>query len=387
MEKLSLIFSDIEIGGGDAFDDFVEEDLLCATIKEHFDEAKKYDSEIILNGDILDFLKCTYNGKHPRHITEKVSLHKLERIYKAHPEIFKALRGWLANSSKAKIVFVVGNHDFDLIFPGVQERLKELIAGKREKWKERVIFPGFEYENGVIYAEHGCQLDTFFKVDPKKFISTTPNKYVQEPFLMLPWGYNGIYDHFIHLKKAFPMLERLYPKERILKVLPLNFKKNVMIGGALFLFKSFFYTQFKYWNDPLYRFSTLELFNYASSLFRKQFNLIVETKAKIKVKKRNNSLMFIGHSHDADVHHTKAGKVINTGIWVDEYYYFRKNRAFMPIDKSYGYVLHDEKKVLKLSLIRVPSKQKRITVKEVRAMYKKHQDKIDLFFGLQSSKV
>ena len=218
MKKLSLVFSDIEVGGGDVFDDFVEEDLFCKVLRAHFEEAKQYNSEIILNGDIFDFLKCTYKGKHPRHITEKISLYKLNRMHKAHPKFFKLLRDWMANSPKSRIVFVLGNHDFDLIFPGVQEKLKEFIVGKNESWKERIIFPGFYYENGIIAAEHGSQLDTFFKVDPQNLVSNIPNKYVQEPFLVLPWGYNGIYDHFIHLKKAFPILEKLYPKEKILEI-------------------------------------------------------------------------------------------------------------------------------------------------------------------------
>ena len=80
MPKLSLIFSDIELGSGNKTDDFVEDKLLKKTIKSHFKDAKKYPAEIIFNGDIFDFIKCPYKKKYPKHITEKVSLNKLKKI-------------------------------------------------------------------------------------------------------------------------------------------------------------------------------------------------------------------------------------------------------------------------------------------------------------------
>ena len=84
MQKLTLIFSDTEFGEGNATDDFVEDELLIETISKNFHYGKEYPIDFIFNGDTFDFLKAPYKGKYPRHITEKISLWKLEEIQKAH---------------------------------------------------------------------------------------------------------------------------------------------------------------------------------------------------------------------------------------------------------------------------------------------------------------
>jgi len=381
MDKLSLIFSDIELGAGDEFDDFVEDSLLIKTIQSHFQEAKNYKSEIILNGDILDFLKASYKGGHPRHITQKISLEKLKSIYLAHPGFFKVLKEFLLNSKDSKVVFVIGNHDLDIIYHGVQKKLTELICGKDEYLYPRVIFPGVEYENGILLAEHGSQLDPFFKIDPTTLISNEKIKYVDKPFLRLPWGYNGIYDYFIKLKKALPIMERLIPKEKLLEILPLSFKRRILLGSAFFLLKSFFYTQFKYWDDPLYRFPIIEFWQYASSLSKKQFDLIIEVKAKRKIITKPHSVLAVGHSHKAGIHKTQNGIVINSGHWRDEYTYSRKFKSFVPNDKTYFVVIHGEK-LIQTNLIRIPSTRNWLSNKELREIYKKHEKEINNFFGI-----
>ncbi|MBL7051932.1 MAG: hypothetical protein ISS01_02480, partial [Nanoarchaeota archaeon] len=50
MDKLTLIFSDIEAGSGTNTDDLVEEDLLCQVIRNNFSYAKKYHTDLVLNG-------------------------------------------------------------------------------------------------------------------------------------------------------------------------------------------------------------------------------------------------------------------------------------------------------------------------------------------------
>ena len=49
--KLSLIFSDVEAGSGNRTDDFIDDKLLCKTIRSHSKEAKKNPTDIIMNGD------------------------------------------------------------------------------------------------------------------------------------------------------------------------------------------------------------------------------------------------------------------------------------------------------------------------------------------------
>ena len=379
MDKLSLIFSDIEIGAGDVFDDFIEDSLFYNTIESHFSEAKKHDSEIILNGDIIDFMKSPYNNTHPRHITEKISVSKLKKIAKAHPKFFKVLKEWLENSKYSKVVFIIGNHDLDIIFPKVQEKIKEYIT-KDKELHERILFPGFEYDNGILLAEHGSQFDTFFKVDPANLISEKKIKYTDYPFLHLPWGYNGVYDYFIKLKKELPLMEKLHPREKVLELLPLSFKRRIMFGSAFFLLKSFFYTQFKYYDDPLYRFPIAEFMHYASSLFKKQFELIIEAKAKRKIIDKDHKILAVGHSHTPGVHTTKNGTVLNSGHWTEGYSWSRKFKSFVPHDKTYGRVIHNKKRLIQSGLITIPSTQEWIPKSKLIKTYKRQEKKINNFF-------
>jgi UDP-2,3-diacylglucosamine pyrophosphatase LpxH len=380
MPKLSLIFSDTEFGGGNKTDDLVEGQLLFKTIKSHFKEAKKYPTEIVLNGDIFDFIKCPYKRKYPRHITEKISLYKLEKIINAHPKFFITLKEFLKNDKRSQIVFITGNHDFDIIFPKVQERIKQEICKKEEELKKRILFPGFEYKDKLIHYEHGSQLDPIFKVDPEKIIYGTP-KDRKDPVLLVPWGYSAIYDFFIQMKEEFPLLERLVPKTQVLKTFPKKTRRKFMFFSTVYLFKSFFYTQFKYWGDKLYRFSPYELYYFVSTLFRKQFELLVIDQAKRKIKSGKYKVFVVGHSHGDRIHKTKHGKyVLNAGLWRDEYKYNVKDQTYHPKDKNYGYLLHDDKKIHKIEILKVKSQQKPIKLNVIKKIVDSYKKDISYFF-------
>jgi len=374
MPKISLVFSDIEIGGGTKTDDFVEEKLLTDTIKKHFKEAKKNPSDLVLNGDIFDFLKCPYRGKYPKHITEKVSLIKFKKILKAHPLFFKTLKLWLNNSSKSRIIFITGNHDYDTVFPKIQEMIKKAI---NQKEKERIIFPGFEYTDNLVHFEHGSQLDPIFKVDPSKFIHYS-KKHNGQNILRIPWGYGAIYDYFIYLKESFSLLERVSPKRLVLeRVLP-KYKFKILKYSFLFLLKSFFYTQFKNWDDTLYRFSPYQFFHFTQLLVRKQFEMLIINKAKKKIIKGPWKIISIGHNHKGSIHKLKGKIILNTGSWRDEYHL--KDETCFPQNKSYGYIQHTKNKIYKIDLIEVKSKQKPFSLKQLEKTITKEKQYIDKFF-------
>ena len=376
MPKLSLIFSDTELGSGTKTDDLIEEELLYSTIRKHFKDTKKYPTELVLNGDIFDFIKCPYKRKYPRHITEKISLYRLERIIKAHPGFFKVLQKFLEQDKRTKIIFIIGNHDFDIIFPKIQERIKQEIS---EKNKERIIFAGFEYTDNKIHFEHGSQLDPIFKVDPEKIIYGTP-KIVNNPILLVPWGYSAIYDFFIQLKEEFPLLERLFPKKDVLSTFPKSFRKKLVTHSVFYLFKSFFYTQFKHWDDQLYRFTPYEFYYFVTSLFRKQFELLIIDKAKKKIAKKKCKVLAVGHNHGENIYKLKNSLILNTGSWRDEYNYSKKDKIYYPKDKNYGYVLHTKNKIQKLELIRVKSKQKPITLEKIENIILNYKRDINWLF-------
>jgi len=364
MKKLSLSFSDIELGSGNKTDDFVEDDLLCETIRNNFHEQDKYPVDLVLNGDIFDFMKCPYKGEHPRHITEKVSIGKLQSMAKAHPKVFKVWKEWLERSKKSRIIFVLGNHDYDIIFPEVQEEIKNLIAGKNKKIRNRIVFPGVEFNDGVVTFHHGSQFDQVFRIDEKKLIHYKKDL-IGEPYLLHPWGHNALYEYFINYKKAFYLLERIFPRQKAMMLLPQKYYRRAFTGTILYLLKTFFYTQIRHWNDNLYRLGPAELYFYIVSMFKKEFDLIIMDNARRHLRRSDYKILVIGHNHKRGIHEVKNDRIINTNAWRDEFFFYKKDGKFHPKNKSYAYILHSPERIHEVRLIDVESHQKPLTVKDI----------------------
>lgn len=378
MDRLSFIFSDIEAGSGTATDDFVEEKLLCKTIRSLFPDARKHRAELILNGDTFDFMKSPYKKTYPKHITPKVSLYKLERIAKVHHLFFQTLSAWLKNDSESRIVFVYGNHDFDLLFPEVQRKVIDIIAGSANDLRSRIVFPGFEYRDGPILAEHGSQLDEIFQVDPAQIVVQNSEG---KPFLRLPWGYNALYDHYIHIKEEYPILERLCPKAQILSILLSSLRKRVVVDAATYLLKSFLYTQLRHWKDPVYRFHPRVFTKYTNKLLRKQFELHILDAAKRKLVETEINVLAVGHSHKPIVQIYAGKRILNTGTWRDEYLLSKDGKWYRPKEKTYGYIRHDGKNIKSLKLVCIQSRQRPQSVSELKKFLETEQRPLTALFS------
>ena len=126
---------------------------------------------------------------------------------------------------------------------------------------------------------------------------------------------------------------------------------------------------------------TDELYYFVSTLFRKQFELFVIDKAKRKIKKGKYHVFVVGHSHGDKIHKTKHGKyILNTGSWRDEYKYLAKDQTYYPKDKNYGYILHDDKKIHDIKILRVKSKQKPIKLNVIKKIIESYKRDISYFF-------
>ncbi len=104
--------------------------------------------------------------------TPEASAAKATSIYHGHRTFFRGLAWFVARGHR--VVFARGNHDLELYWPAVQERLRASIAaeypaatGQEEGaspppgFMERIDFPGwFYYKKGLFYAEHGQQYES-----------------------------------------------------------------------------------------------------------------------------------------------------------------------------------------------------------------------------------
>ena len=337
------VFSDIELGSGTVTDDFSEDELLQHTIEQLNPNGK---ATLVFNGDTLDFMKVPYRKKYPVHITQDIAVDKLKRIQKAHPTFFTVCRDWCAQGHR--IVFIYGNHDFDLVFPKVQDQIVEYIGAS---YRDQIVFSGFEWVSGPVRIEHGSQLDNFFKVDPDKLLIEKA-RIASQPFLKLPWMYTALYKHHIQLKEDYPLLEKVKPRDKLLKHLPLDFKRKYFWGSLRYVLYSFFIDQWRRWSDPLSHMNLKDLGYTLQKLMRNSYHLEVLKKAKRSLRRSKYSVLCIGHNHEAQKVWVGNKVILNTGNWRDEY--FIEKNMLLPRPKTYADIYY-ENTVKHAELIYVPS--------------------------------
>lgn len=147
-------------------------------------DAGDHPAHLILNGDVFDFLAVVrvpgtaerraeglevtrFEQKYGLLPTERKARWKLARIVRGHRRFFLALLRWMA--SGRDLVLIRGNHDMELFWPGVRERLTELlieiaveedVALTRDQIEARLVHRDwFYYEPGRVFVEHGHQYE------------------------------------------------------------------------------------------------------------------------------------------------------------------------------------------------------------------------------------
>jgi len=145
-------------------------------------EAAGRPLRLILAGDVFDFLLVTavpdeataeamgirvrrQERKFGLRSTEPATVWKLDRIVRGHPAIFDALGDLIARGHQ--LVVLPGNHDPELFFPGVRDRLREHLVERAvaagsdaAEVDARLRFePWFHLEPGRLYVEHGHQVE------------------------------------------------------------------------------------------------------------------------------------------------------------------------------------------------------------------------------------
>lgn len=160
-KSVVVIISDLHMGGGleDPGDDHVFDENQFINFMQKLTNIPqgKGDIELFINGDFLEFAQTeqsTYGIKSRNAwCSEPESLEKLNSIIKGHSNIFDAMKKFQETGNK--ITIAAGNHDVDLYWSAVQNRLKE-VAGNvdfavGEDWYSRF--------NGRLRIAHGHQYD------------------------------------------------------------------------------------------------------------------------------------------------------------------------------------------------------------------------------------
>ncbi len=213
--KVKIIISDTHIGAGGAqqgnkLEDFISDDVFRQWLHRLMAESDRTGAEmtLIINGDWIEFLQTpavdAFIPTHPypveayTGVSAASSLQRLEVVHAGHPQVFQALADFLSlGPPRRSLVILFGNHDPELTYPQVQERLLTLLGAQGSK-RELVRIGARSYFEDGVYVEHGnayteavnrfTDPDHPFDPDAPELIERPPGSYfVTDFFNSVEW--------------------------------------------------------------------------------------------------------------------------------------------------------------------------------------------------------
>lgn len=345
-DRLLLVFSDIEMGGGGPMDDFPQSnflgDLLLSYNRYPF---SKRPIDLVLNGDTFDLLKTPCDGAYPHLIDRDIALAKMRQVAGCHAKFFTALREFLGfRRAPRRVHFIVGNHDFEILFPEVQAFLSELCGAGAQ-----VFFPGFGTAFGDVKIEHGSQHDTLFYMNPAQpFI-----KHEGRDLLNVTWATVAILNAVMPLQPACYHLDRIKPRDALFSVLPEV--KELLVSSFWKYWTRDFFKGYMSSSDPFKK-VTWRMFK---EVMRRFSSLDPEVQMGNDLQKEMRSsnqysVYIVGHKHEVALSSYGDRKFIQTGCFRNEFMMSPDGARFKPMPKSYAEVYMKEGKAVCSHLVEVP---------------------------------
>lgn len=309
-KKIKLVCSDLHLGLGRYLEDgrmnLLEEFYFDDKFAEflHFYTTGEYvdaEVELILNGDIFNFLQTDFKGHFLTVITESITVDQMQRIVRGHPTFFNALKEF-AKSKNRQVTFVVGNHDQGMLWPAVRAYLNDVV-GSEVKYKNIVY-----YFDGV-HIEHGNMHEAANRVDPRKFFI---KKDLPEPILNLPFGSYFFVEFVLKLKQVNPHVDKIRPFRAMVRW-GLIFQTLFSIQSSLRLISYFIKSLLQ--PDPRQRWTLKNLVKifFESAIFPD----LSDSARRILKDERVHTVVF-GHTH---VYHYRQfandKEYFNTGTWTE----------------------------------------------------------------------
>ena len=308
---IKLVVSDLHFGTGltnsDGSRNFFEEFYFDQKFVEFLDyymsgEYKTMPVELVLNGDIFNFLQIDYKGHFVPVITESMTLNMLSRILEGHPEVFSALKHFAAQEGKT-ITYIVGNHDQGMIWPLVQVKLNEALETEVKYCQLLYYFDG-------VHIEHGHMYESVNRMNPKKFFL---RQGLPEPILNLPFGSHFFINFVLKLKQKHPHLDKVRPFSRMVRW--------ALINEPVMLFKGFAQVLGYFAKNLLRRksYKSAWSFRILLKVFLENaiFPDLSDSARKILKDDRVHTVIF-GHSHIYQHRQWCGGKdYFNTGTWTN----------------------------------------------------------------------
>ncbi|MGE3681681.1 MAG: hypothetical protein AB7G93_08145 [Bdellovibrionales bacterium] len=309
-KQIKLVISDLHMGVGHVLENGqlnpLEEfyfDEKFAEFLHYYTNGKyaDYEVELVLNGDILNFLQVDYHGHYLTVVTEPICMDILRRIVAGHPIVFKALREFASRPGNV-VTYVVGNHDQAMLWPSTRAFFNEMVGAT-------VRFKNIVYFFDGVHIEHGHMHEAANRLDPRKFFL---KKNLAEPILNLPFGSHFFVEFVLKIKQKYPHVDKIRPFDRMMRWALFNetgFTIRNTLNLALYFLKAILT------NDPrrMFPFSRIIRVLMESAVFPD----LSESARRLLLDERVHTVCF-GHSH---VYQYRAfaenREYFNTGTWTD----------------------------------------------------------------------
>lgn len=269
-----------------------------------------------LMGDAFDPLAVTWQGKFIDHPFEYVAEDKIRRIIEGHRVFFDALVRFL-HLPNTRLDMFVGNHDQFLVWPSVQEMIRDRLCGKDPSLLTKLRFVdqdmGFTDVHRRVLYYHGMNAEPSNTINPedcilyKRFGVT-----LERPVLNMPLGSYWMIRVVNKIKLKNPLVGRLHNISSVWVNAALHrWGWNVYAGSALFW--TFVHSQLlAFWNIR------------RKSKFLLTVKIVLATISDDSVgryamkclKERDDiDVVVMGHDHHWTRQSSPDGTYINTGSW------------------------------------------------------------------------
>lgn len=315
-KKIILVISDVHLGAGaivagrrNPLEDFHSDKELVDFLDYHScGEYQNLAVELIINGDFLDLLAVPYiKYFDDEYWSEKASLEKLDMIIKAHAEVFGALQKFLSQKNK-KIVYIIGNHDAELVFDSLQERFLSEFGQLKDKITLDKDIDTYSPVKGV-YLQHGHEYELAHQFDPNDSVTESAKG---EKYFVPSWGsyyvthvVNKYKQERYHLNSVKPIRNFLIHS----LIFDTFFIIRFMIANAYYFFMVRFLHYYRLklgWRKIIEEsLNQLHLFEDYETLTRDFFREYFEAK-----------VLIVGHTHEPTFREYADGtRFLNTGTW------------------------------------------------------------------------
>ena len=179
--------------------------LFLETIKNKGNTA----TDLVLNGDIFELWQSTTPGcslsNSALGCSEEEVIAHLRRIVEAHPVEIEAIRSF-AETERAQVFIVPGDHDAALLLPNVAKAALSLIGAPDDKIQ--IMSSGtWQSKDGLLYSEHGHQINngtSSFDHWPTPF-----TKHNGTTYLLRNWEERFIQRIYNDYEKHYPIIDNV----------------------------------------------------------------------------------------------------------------------------------------------------------------------------------